>query len=157
MSAGHGGQVLLSQPTYELIRESLPTWASLIGLGERRLKDLIRPEHVFQLASPALPTDFPPLRTLDARPNNLPQQTTRLLGREREVAAVRDRLLQTNVRLVTLTGAGSTGMTRLGLQAAAELLFELATVQAIWPPATGQVFGSWVPRTPRWWVLGHGF
>ena len=76
MEAAHGGQVLLSLATEELVRDHLPADIALRDMGERRLKDLIRPERVFQLIAPDLPADFPPLKTLDARPNNLPAQTT---------------------------------------------------------------------------------
>src|SRR4051812_34741895 len=122
MSAGHGGQVLLSQATYELIRDTPPDGATFVDLGEHRLKDLIRPERVFQLAGTGIPSNFPPLVSLDARPHNLPLQVTPLLGREQDVQAVRSLLLSDDVRLVTLTGPGGTGKTRLGLQVAADLL-----------------------------------
>ena len=105
MSAAHGGQVLLSLPTQELVRDQLPKGTSLRYLGEHRLKDLFRPERVFQLLAPELPSEFPPLRTLNAYPNNLPLQPTPLVGREREVAEIRERLLRPEVRLLTLTGA----------------------------------------------------
>ena len=121
MSAAHGGQVLLSLPTQELVRDQLPVGTSLRDLGEHRLKDLFRSERVFQLSAPGLPSEFPPLRTLDAYRNNLPLQPTPLIGREKEVAEVCERLSRPEVRLLTLTGAGGTGKTRLGLQAAAEL------------------------------------
>jgi class 3 adenylate cyclase len=124
LSAGHGGQVLLSLPTRELVRDRLPEDTDLRDLGERRLKDLFRPERVFQLLSPDLPSSFPPLRTLDARLNNLPFQPTPLVGREKEVAEVCGQLRRAEVRLLTLTGPGGTGKTRLGLQDAAELLDE---------------------------------
>src|SRR5215204_2595194 len=122
LSAGHGGQVLLSLATQELVRDQLPTGAWLRDLGKRRLKDLSRPERVFQLAAPDLPPDFPPLRTLESFPNNLPLQHTLLIGREREVEEVCARLRSPEVRLLTLTGPGGTGKTRVGLQAAVELL-----------------------------------
>jgi predicted ATPase len=121
LSAAHGGQVLLSLATQELVRDQLPTQASLRDLGEHRLKDLFRSERVFQLLAPELPPEFLPLRTLDAYRNNLPLQPTPLIGREKEVAEVCERLSRPEVRLLTLTGAGGTGKTRLGLQAAAEL------------------------------------
>ena len=124
LSAAHGGQVLLSLPTQELVRDQLPAGTSLRDLGEHRLKDLFRPERVFQLLAPELPSEFPPLRTLDAYRNNLPLQPTPLIGREKEVAEVCQRLSRPEVRLLTLTGAGGTGKTRLGLQAAAELTQE---------------------------------
>ena len=126
MQAGHGGQVLLSEATYELVRDAPPDGTMLVDLGEHRLKDLIRPDRVYQLSAPDLPAEFPPLRTLDIRPNNLPLQTTPLLGREREVVAARDRLLRDDVRLLTLTGPGGTGKTRLSLQVAAEVVDQLA-------------------------------
>jgi class 3 adenylate cyclase len=85
LSAGHGGQILLSSATKELVRDALPEGASLRDLGERRLKDLLRPERVFQLISPELPASYPPLKTLDARMNNLPAQPTPLIGRGREL------------------------------------------------------------------------
>jgi predicted ATPase/class 3 adenylate cyclase len=122
LAAGHGGQILLSLATAELVRDLLPQGAELLDLGQRRLPDLIRPEQIFQLAAPDLPADFPPLRTLDVRPNNLPVQPTPLLGREKEVTATREMLGREEGRLVTLTGPGGTGKTRLGLQVAAELL-----------------------------------
>jgi predicted ATPase/class 3 adenylate cyclase len=124
LSAGHGGQVLLSHAAKELTQDDLPDGASLKDLGERRLKDLFRPERVFQLLSPELPTSFPPLKTLDARMNNLPAQPTPLVGRERELGEVRDLLRGEGVRLLTLTGPGGIGKTRLGLQVGAELLDE---------------------------------
>ena len=124
LSAGHGGQILLSLSAQELVRDQLPAGAQLRDLGERRLKDLARPERVFELLAPDLPAGFPPLRTLESRPNNLPVQPTPLVGREREVGDVRGRILAPEVRLLTLTGPGGTGKTRLALQAAADLLEE---------------------------------
>jgi predicted ATPase/class 3 adenylate cyclase len=124
LSAAHGGQVLLSLPTQELVRDLLPSEVGLRDLGEKHLKDLFRPERVFQLLVSDLPSEFPPLKTLDQHGNNLPVQPTPLVGREREVAEVCERLLSPEVRLLTLTGPGGTGKTRVGLQAAAELLEE---------------------------------
>src|SRR5688500_3797769 len=122
LSAAHGGQVLLSLPTQELVRDQLPTQTTLRDLGEHRLKDLFRPERVFQLLAPDLPVEFSPLRTLDAYRNNLPLQPTALIGREKEVSEVCDLLGHEATRLLTLTGPGGTGKTRLALQAAADLL-----------------------------------
>src|SRR2546428_5234981 len=123
-NAAHGEQVLLSSATAELVREALPAAASLRDLGEHRLKDLQRPEHVFQLAAPGVPEDFPPLRTLESFPNNLPIQPTPLIGREREVVTARGLLQHPETRLLTLTGPGGVGKTRLGLQIAADALRE---------------------------------
>ena len=114
--------MLLSLPTQELVRDQLPAGASLKDLGERRLKDLFRPERVFQLLAPELPVEFPPLRTLEAYRNNLPLQPTPLVGREKEVTQVCDLLQRDETHLLTLTGPGGTGKTRLALQAAADLL-----------------------------------
>ena len=124
LSAGHGGQVLLSLSAQELVRDDLPGGAELRDLGERRLKDLFRPERVFQLLSPELPAGFPPLKTLDARANNLPLQPTPLVGREKELEEISGQLRRGGTRLLTLTGPGGTGKTRLALQAAADLLDE---------------------------------
>ena len=124
LSAAHGGQVLLSLPAQELVRDQLPGGTSLKDLGAHRLKDLFRPERVFQLLARELPSEFPPLRTLEDYRNNLPLQPTPLIGREKEVAEVCEQLSRPEVRLLTLTGAGGTGKTRLGLQAAAELTDE---------------------------------
>jgi predicted ATPase/class 3 adenylate cyclase/Tfp pilus assembly protein PilF len=125
LSAGHGGQMLLSDPTYDLVRDNLPAGITLNDLGEHRLKDLIRPERIFQVVASGLPTEFPPLKSLDNRPNNLPLQPTPLVGREKELAAIEKLLRREDVRLLTLTGPGGTGKTRLGLQAGADLLEEL--------------------------------
>ena len=124
VSAAHGGQVLLSVSVYGLLGDRLPERVEMRDLGERRLKDLFRPERVFQLVAPGLPSRFPPLKTLDERLNNLPVQPTPLVGREKEVAEVGGLLREGGVRLLTLTGPGGTGKTRLGLQVAAEILDE---------------------------------
>lgn len=121
MSVGHGGQILLSTTTSELVRHQLPEAASLRDLGEHRLKDLVRSEHIYQLIHADLPADYPPLKSLSAFPNNLPIQLTSFIGRETELKTIRDLLMQ-GVRLVTLIGPGGTGKTRLSLQTAADLI-----------------------------------
>jgi predicted ATPase/class 3 adenylate cyclase/DNA-binding CsgD family transcriptional regulator len=121
MRAGHGGQVLLSQATGNLVEQDLPDDVSLRDLGEYRLKDLGRPRRLFQLVISDLPTEFPRLKTLDTYPNNLPVQFTPFIGREQELTAVQQLLCRDEVRLLTLTGPGGAGKTRLGLQVAAEL------------------------------------
>ena len=119
MAAGHGGQVLLSTALAELVRSDLPEGVEMRDMGERSLKDLIRPEHIYQLMASGLQTDFPPLKTLEAFGNNLPVQLTSFIGREKEIAAVKS--LMAEHRLITLTGSGGTGKTRLSLQIAATL------------------------------------
>jgi predicted ATPase/class 3 adenylate cyclase len=121
MSIGHGGQVLLTQTTCELVKQHLPDGVSLRDLGEHRLKDLQRPGRVYQLVITGLPADFPPLKSLSNSPNNLPLQLIPLIGREQEVATALHFLQREHVRLLTLTGPGGTGKTRLALQVAAEL------------------------------------
>jgi predicted ATPase len=124
LGAGFGGQVILSQTTAELCRDSLPPGVSLIDLGEHRLKDLSRPERIYQLGDPGLPAEFPALKTMDRRPNNLPIQPTPFVGRTQEVESLCAMLQRDPVRLVTVTGPGGIGKTRIGLQSAAELLDE---------------------------------
>jgi predicted ATPase/class 3 adenylate cyclase len=120
LGIGHGGQVLLSGVTSELVRGALSPLLSLRDLGEHRLKDLSRPEHVYQLVGPALIGDFPPLRSLSAMPNNLPRQMTSFVGRETEVAEIT--ALLAKHQLVTIVGSGGVGKTRTSLQVAANLL-----------------------------------
>ena len=117
---GHGGQTLLSAVAAELVREDLPEGAYLRDLGAHRLKDLAAPQHVFQLSHPDLREAFPPLNSLEVRPNNLPVQLTSFIGRDKELVQLR-RLLSAH-RLVTLTGIGGCGKTRLAVQAAADAL-----------------------------------
>ncbi|MGH7428711.1 MAG: ATP-binding protein, partial [Candidatus Methylomirabilaceae bacterium] len=119
-AAGWGGQVLLSHTTGDIITGDLPAGASLRDLGQCRLKDLQLPERIFQLLHPDLPADFPPLRSLDTLPTNLPVQLSSFIGRQQEITQIKQ--LLTGSRLVTLVGPGGMGKTRLALQAAADLV-----------------------------------
>lgn len=118
----HGGQVLISDATRALVGEDLPPGVELRDLGVHRLKDLDHPEHLWQLVVAGLENEFPPPRSLDAMPNNLPTRLTSFLGRQREAAEI-DGLLS-NHRLLTLTGPGGTGKTRLSLEVAGRRLTE---------------------------------
>ena len=120
LAIGHGGQTLLSGVMHALVLGALPSQVSLRDLGEHRLKDLSRPENVYQLVAPGLASEFPALRSLESMANNLPLQMTSFVGREREVAEITE-LLGTR-RLVTLVGSGGIGKTRTSLQVAANLL-----------------------------------
>src|SRR5512138_298430 len=143
MSAAHGGQLLLSLATAELVRDELRGGLALRDMGERRLKDMA-PERIYQVLVPALPADFPPIRTLDAHRHNLPAQITSFVGREKEMAEVRD-LLGAH-RLVTLTGTGGAGKTRLALQVAAQHLDQFA--DGIWMAELAPVTdGDLIPQT----------
>lgn len=103
--AGHGGQILISSATYELVRREFPeSW--FVDIGSHRLKNLHQPERIFQIIHPELQRDFPPLKTLDVLPNNLPAQLTSFIGREAEIRKIAELLGKEQVRLVTLTGAG---------------------------------------------------
>ena len=123
-AAGHGGQILISEATRGLVEQSLPPGVELRDLGRHRLKDLAQPEHIYETVVAGLASEFPALRSLDAAPNNLPTQLTSFVGRGREVAEAR-RLLATT-RLLTLTGPGGTGKTRLSLQLAADSTSDFA-------------------------------
>jgi len=122
LSIGHGGQMLVSAAASDLVQGELPAQVSLRALGAHRLKDLAHPEQVFQLVAAGLPADFPSLRSLDSLPNNLPLQVTSFIGRDEDVAEVKKLLEKT--RLLTLTGSGGVGKTRLALQVGAEMLEE---------------------------------
>jgi predicted ATPase/class 3 adenylate cyclase len=123
-SAGHGGQVLISETTRVLVDHALPPGLTLKDLGVHRLKDLARPERLCQLTVDGLPSDFPPLKTLETTPNNLPTQLTSFIGRGDQVREAKQ--LMARSRLLTLTGPGGTGKTRLSLQIAAELMDQFA-------------------------------
>jgi predicted ATPase/class 3 adenylate cyclase len=122
LAIAHPGQVLLSQATAELVWDEMPAEAAFRDLGSLSLRDLVRPQHVLQLVHPGLPADFPPLQGLACTPNNLPVQATSFIGRAVELQALKDALAET--RVVTLTGPGGVGKTRLALQAGADLLAE---------------------------------
>ena len=124
MGAAHGGQVIVSQAVVEQVATRLPPPMTLRDLGAVRLKDLARPERVYQVVHPALRQEFPALRSLEATPNNLPQQVSSFVGRERALAEVR--ALLTDTRLLTLVGVGGLGKTRLSLQVGAEVLDDYA-------------------------------
>lgn len=119
-SVAHGGQIIVSEATTELVGPALVDGLELVELGEHRLKDLLRPERIFQVRHPAFDATFPPLRTLDGARSNLPTQISSFIGREVELAVARTLLAEN--RLVTMTGSGGAGKTRLALQVAAEVL-----------------------------------
>jgi predicted ATPase/class 3 adenylate cyclase len=116
-ATANGGQIVVSDAIRSLVAGDLPEGVTLRPLGSHRLRDLREPQPLLQVVGPGLAAEFPPLRSLDARPNNLPTQLTSFVGRDAELAAA-GALLASN-RLVTLTGPGGTGKTRLSLQVAA--------------------------------------
>jgi class 3 adenylate cyclase len=120
MAVAHGKQIVCSQATADLVREELPHGATLLDLGEHRLRDLTAIERVFQIAADGLPADFPPLRSLGAYSSNLPLQVSAFVGRDDDLARIAD--LLSRERLVTITGPGGVGKTRLALQTAAATL-----------------------------------
>lgn len=129
IAAGSPGQLLLTEAARQ---ESVapPATASFLDLGQHRLRDLLQAEHVFQITVAGQQATFPPLQSLSGRPNNLPVQATVLLGRESELATLRDLLHNAETRLITITGPGGTGKTRLALQAGADALD--AFVDGVW-------------------------
>jgi predicted ATPase/class 3 adenylate cyclase len=120
MSIAYGGQILLSESAETLLRDSLPKGITLRDMGEHRLKDFERSEHVFQVVAQDLPAEFPQLKSLDISPNNLPVQLTSFIGRSREKDEVKQML--SKERLLTLTGSSGSGKTRLALQVAVEMI-----------------------------------
>lgn len=122
MAVGHGGQVLVSSVAAELVGDHLPEGCELVDLGERHLRDLARPMRVFQLVVPGLGCEFPPLRSLDAIPTNLPAELTSFVGRAADLVEVANAVRK--CRFVTITGVGGVGKTRLALQIAADLAVE---------------------------------
>lgn len=119
-SAAHGGQVVVSDTTFDLVISQLPKGVTLRDLGEHHLKDLRRARRLYQLVAPDLPDQFPPLRSLDAHRHNLPAQATPLIGRTAEARALKALLAAETTRLVTLSGPGGVGKTRLAVQVAAD-------------------------------------
>ena len=150
-SAGHGGQILLSQTTRDLVSSDLPPTAALIDLGQHWLKDLAEPEHLYQLSVEGLPRAFPPLRSLTTLPNNLPRNLSTFVGRQSDLTEVRQLISQ--APLVTLTGPGGVGKTRLALQLAAEMLDTfvdgawLVELEALTDGSLGAAAGGRRPRS----------
>lgn len=120
MSLAHGSQILLSNSTAELVRGELPKQVSLRDTGEHHLKGLVNPDHLWQPLAPDLPADFPALQSLKTIPNNVPVQLTSFIGREKELVEIKQSLAEH--RLVTLTGSGGAGKSRLSLQVATDSL-----------------------------------
>jgi len=150
MSAAHGGQTLLTQTTYDLLQNALPGDVTLYDMGEHRLKDLHASLRLYQVNTSDLPQNFPAINSLDTHPNNLPTQLTSFIGREKEISEIKASL--NSSRLVTLTGSGGTGKTRLLIEACTQLLtnfprgvwiVELAPLsdESQITPALAQVFG----------------
>lgn len=135
MSAAHGGQVLLSQAVATCLAESLPGDVVLRDLGLVRLRDLAAPERLYQVIHPRLTAEFPPLRSLEGTPNNLPHALSSFVGRERDIGEIRRRL--SSGRLVSVLGLGGLGKTRIALQVAAEQLDEY--VDGVWVVELGRV------------------
>jgi predicted ATPase/class 3 adenylate cyclase len=154
MDLAHGGQIVCSQPTADLAREALPEGVGFVDLGEHRLRDLTRIERVFQVSAPVLPSEFAPLRSLDSFPSNLSEQLTSFVGRERELERIGETLR--GARLVSLTGVGGVGKTRLAVQAGGEYLSEYP--DGVWlcelavagdPDAMLQVIAAVLSVSPR--------
>jgi predicted ATPase/class 3 adenylate cyclase len=154
MSAAHGGQIVVSRATEELVRDHLPFDLDLVDLGDHRLRDLNRPERVFQVAVAGLPSEFPPLQSLDAQPGNLTPAITELVGRDGDVDAVVTALGR--ARVVTITGAGGVGKTRLAIETAWRVrveypdgawLCELAAARE--PSAVAEVIAATLSVAPR--------
>ena len=124
MSAAHGGQTLITQTTYDLLQNALPSDVTLRDMGEHRLKDLRASLRLYQVNAPDLQQDFPAIKSLDTQPNNLPAQLTSFIGREKEIQEIKSAI--DSARLVTLTGSGGTGKTRLSIEAGTQLLSNFA-------------------------------
>ncbi|HSL42584.1 MAG TPA: adenylate/guanylate cyclase domain-containing protein [Anaerolineales bacterium] len=122
MSSGHGGQILLSQIVANLVSDQLPSEVKLRDMGERRLKDILQPVHLYQLTVPDLPSDFPPLTTEEIVNHNLPTQLTPFIGREAELASLKALLADDRNRLITIMAPGGMGKTRLALETARQVV-----------------------------------
>ena len=122
-AAAHGGQIVASSATADLVRDDIANEVSLVDLGEHRLRDLGRSERIMQVTHPELASEFPPLRSLDAFPGNLPVQRSAFIGRDRDLAEINAAL--ESAAVVTLTGVGGVGKTRLALQVAADTVHAL--------------------------------
>jgi predicted ATPase/DNA-binding SARP family transcriptional activator len=152
LATAHGDQIVMTNAVHDLLVDDMPDGVSLRDLGSHRLRDLERPERIFQVVASGLRSEFPPLKSMDPRRHNLPVSTTAFVGREPELAEIRERLAAS--RMLTLIGAGGTGKTRLALQAAAELsegfedgvwLVELAslTEAELVPQTVAETLGIW--------------
>ncbi|HMS63879.1 MAG TPA: tetratricopeptide repeat protein, partial [Ignavibacteria bacterium] len=122
MSVAHGGQILITQEVYDSVKDNADLNISFRDFGKRRMKDIVLPEHVYQIVSESLPSDFPPLKSHEARQNNLPVSVTNFVGRRKEINEIKK--LFSSKRLLTLIGAGGTGKTRLAIQLLTELIDE---------------------------------
>lgn len=122
MSVAHGGQILLTQEVYDAVKDNLESNISFKDFGERKMKDILLPEHVYQLVAENIPSEFPPLKSQDARQNNLPSSLTEFIGRRKEINEIKK--LFPKIRLLSLIGAGGTGKTRLAIQLVTELIDE---------------------------------
>jgi len=141
--AAHGGQVLLSEATRALVQHDLPDGVALRDLGEHRLKDIAHSERLADFVIDGLPSDFPPIRSLGVRPSNLPLQLTSFVGRAHEIA--RAVQLLADHRLVTLTGPGGSGKTRLALEVASDSCLDSTTASSSWTLRRGQTTRRYRP------------
>ena len=140
MSVGHGGQILLSQITHDLVKDRLPDGTEMRDMGEHRLKDIVRSEHIYQVAATDLRSEFPPLKTLETFQHNLPVQMTSFIGREGEIAEAKK--LISSARMLTLIGPGGTGKTRLSLQVAGEQIQQAEFKDGVWLVELAQLADS---------------
>jgi class 3 adenylate cyclase len=151
LATANGGQIVMTRATHSLVVDSLPESATLRDLGEHRLKDLDRPEHVFQVVHPSFALDDRPLKSAGADRHNLPAQSTRFVGREGQLIELK-RLLSSS-RMLTLTGPGGAGKTRLALQAALEVLGRTGVAHRRGADPSGGGAGTWRHRGAR--AAGH--